>query len=417
MPNVSSYIRIEDNSTPVVVLVSSQHGGLGVIRSLGRAGIPVYGIHEHSWEPAARSRFLRKVFCWNFLTSPAADSVTFLMDVANTISRRPILIPTSDITALFLAENARSLAENFIFSTASVDVVRNFSSKVQTSDLCGEMGIPTAATAKPQSREDVLNFAQMSRFPVIVKGEYGEFLRKRGERVRVATISGKEELLAIFDLNTGATPFPIVLQEYIPGGDDTVWMFNGYFNGRSECLFGATGRKLRQFPPHRGSTSLGICEKSEVVELQTARLLRGVGYCGPVDMGYRYDVRDDQYKLLDVNPRVGSTFRLFVASNGLDVVRALYLDLSGQTVPPAQVCQGRKWIVESNDLVSSWAAFRERQLTFRGWLRSLRGVQEGVWLAWSDLVPLMTLPLLWLRKRLRKRTLRVASGVIKDLAG
>ncbi|HET7227057.1 MAG TPA: hypothetical protein VFJ55_00325 [Chthoniobacterales bacterium] len=111
----------------------------------------------------------------------------------------------------------------------------------------------------------------------------------------------------------------LILQEYIAGGDATVWMFNGYFNEESECLFGATGRKLRQFPAHRGSTSQGISEKNEAVEAQTARLMKAVRYRGPLDMGYRFDARDGQYKLLDVNRGIGSTFRLFAAENGLDV--------------------------------------------------------------------------------------------------
>ena len=34
MPNGIDPIKIEDNSVPAVVLVSSQHGGVGIIRSL-----------------------------------------------------------------------------------------------------------------------------------------------------------------------------------------------------------------------------------------------------------------------------------------------------------------------------------------------------------------------------------------------
>jgi hypothetical protein len=83
----------------------------------------------------------------------------------------------------------------------------------------------------------------------------------------------------------------------------------------------------------------------------------------------------------------------------LDVARAFYLDLTGQSVPPAQVSEGRKWIVETNDLASSWSQLRERQLTPGEWMRSLRGVQEGAWLASDDLAPLATVPLLWFRKR------------------
>jgi D-aspartate ligase len=408
-------MEITDNSVPVVVLVSSQHGGLGIIRSLSRAGVRVWGVHESAWEPAARSRFLQGVFCWDFSSASARDSVTFLLQIAQTIRKRPILIPTSDVTALFLAENAEPLADAYLFSTASAEVVRSFSSKKQTCDLCRELGIPTAETALPQSRNEVLSFAQTKQFPVIVKGEGGEFLRNTGESARVAIVSQESQLLEIFDLNAKTGPPKIILQEYIPGGDDTIWMFNGYFNERSECLFGATGRKLRQFPAHRGSTSLGVCQKNEVVQSQTLQLMKAVGYRGPLDVGYRFDARDGQYKLLDVNPRIGATFRLFAAENGLDVSRALYLHLTGQPVPPAQVCQGRKWIVESNDLVSSFACWRERLLTLGGWLRSLRGIQEGVWLAWDDPAPLAMLPFLWWRKQSRRRSQAASAKAVNGV--
>src|SRR6201986_3148285 len=104
-------MRIKDNSVPVVILVSSQHGGLGIIRSLGREGIPVYGVHQSKWEPAARSRFLQRVFVWDFSSAPADDSVKFLLGIAQTIGKRPILIPTSDVTTSFVAVNAGPLMD------------------------------------------------------------------------------------------------------------------------------------------------------------------------------------------------------------------------------------------------------------------------------------------------------------------
>src|SRR5207248_672793 len=83
----------------------------------------------------------------------------------------------------------------------------------------------------------------------------------------------------------------------------------------------------------------------------------------------------------------------------LDVARTLYLDITGQTIPSAQVSEGRRWVVETNDIFSSLSQFRERQLTLAGWLRSLRGVQECAWLASDDLAPVAALPLQWFRKR------------------
>ena len=401
MPKSVGQIEIQNNAVPAVVLVSSQHGGVGIIRSLGKAGVPVYGVHQDRWEPSAQSRYLRGIRRWDFSTAQAAESVEFLLGLARQLGQRPVLIATSDITAVFLADNAESLAGDYLFATASAQVVRTFASKKETADLCRRLGIPTPETAMPGCRSDLSNFARSARYPVIVKGESGDFLVPQKGRERVAIVSSEQELLDIYDLNAQIEPPTLIVQEYIPGGDDTIWMFNGYFSGRSECLYGATGRKLRQFPVHRGHTSFGVCESNEIVAVQTIRLMEAVGYRGPLDIGYRFDARDGKYKLLDVNPRIGATFRLFAAENGLDIARAIYLDVTGQQIPPAQVCPGRKWIVESNDLVSGVNYLRERQLTLRGWLASLRGVQEGVWLSLDDLAPLASLPILWLRKQLR----------------
>src|ERR1700685_3316103 len=183
-------VRIENNSVPVVVLVSSQHGGVGIIRSLGRAGIPVYGVHQDFREPAARSRFLRRVFRWDFSSAPAANSLSFLREVAKQIGRRPLLIASSDITAIFVAENAQVLAQDYLFSTLRAEMVRCLVSKRQTFDLCCKLRIPTAKTAWPRSPEEVRLFAEIASLPVVVKGESQDFLVRKGKRLRGAIGAG-----------------------------------------------------------------------------------------------------------------------------------------------------------------------------------------------------------------------------------
>ena len=74
--------------------------------------------------------------------------------------------------------------------------------------------------------------------------------------------------------------------------DDSIWMFNGYFNEKSDCLFGMTGRKIRQSTIHTGVTSLGVCLKNQVVDEMTRGFMKSIGYKGILDIGYRYDMRD-----------------------------------------------------------------------------------------------------------------------------
>ncbi|MGH2857611.1 MAG: ATP-grasp domain-containing protein [Solirubrobacteraceae bacterium] len=193
----------------------------------------------------------------------------------------------------------------------------------------------------------------------------------------------------------------VMLQDYIPGDSDSVWMFNGCFGEEAECLCGFTGRKLRQCGPRTGPTSLGLVADNPAVAGAAQRLMRELDYRGIVDMGFRYDARDGTYRLLDVNPRLGSTFRLFASAEGVDVARALHLHLTGRAVPASVNPHGRRWIDERGDLATAVARLRDRSLGVGGWLRSLRGIDEAAWWAADD-----PWPFLWMAARLGPHAVR-----------
>ena len=173
--------------------------------------------------------------------------------------------------------------------------------KKQMYYLARKLHVATAETAFPQSRGDVLDFLKTAVFPIMLKGIDGTRLKKR-TGVKMLVVHNERELLKAYDSMEDPRDPNLMLQEYIPGGDDTVWMFNGYFNEHSECLVGFTGKKIRQCPVYTGSTSLGICLNNQIVEKTTKEFMKAIAYKGVLDIGYRYDARDGSYKLLDVNP-------------------------------------------------------------------------------------------------------------------
>jgi predicted ATP-grasp superfamily ATP-dependent carboligase len=207
----------------------------------------------------------------------------------------------------------------------------------------------------------------------------------------MAIVHSEPELLEAYEAMEEPGRPSLMLQEYIPGKDDSVWMFNGYFDEYSNCLFGITGRKIHQTPVYTGMTALGVCLDNPTVRQQTTKLVSALGYKGILDIGFRYDPRDGKYKLLDANPRLGATFRLFVGADGMDVVRAQYLHFTGQTVPQSPICPGRKWIVEDADVISAIQYCRDGALSLRECLGSYRGIQEGAWFASDDWSPFLHL--------------------------
>jgi predicted ATP-grasp superfamily ATP-dependent carboligase len=314
-----------------------------------------------------------------------------------------VLVATDDPSAVLVADQAAELERWFRFPRPPEGLARVLSDKRRLHSLCRDMGVDTPEAWFPAGPADVEDYAADGAFPVVVKRV--DATSVGGSAIPSVTVLGSPDALRRFVRRRGECGLgEIMLQEYVPGDAASVWMFDGYFDEKSRCVVGFTGRKLRQHPPRTGMTSLGIgAENAEVREAAT-RLMGAIGYRGPVDIGFRFDARTGAYRLLDVNPRLGATFRLFVDTRGLDVVRAMYLDMTGQRIPaPAGIEPGRRWVVEHSDLLTALELAREGTLSLPEWARSLRGVRERAWLSARDPLPAVALGAALVRRRRRRR--------------
>jgi predicted ATP-grasp superfamily ATP-dependent carboligase len=391
----------EDVSSPVLILRADHYSALGVMRTLGRVGVKTFAVHADSDAAAFRSRYCTGRFIWDLDSAPERDSVQFLLDIGRRLGRRPLLLATNDETALFMSRHSSALGERFAFPKNNPQLVKGLYDKREMYVIARRLNIPTADTIFPRSRQDVLSFLQTARFPVMLKAGDNIAVSRRTGKKMVITRS-PEDLLRHYDEMEDAANPALMIQEYIPGGDDSVWMFNGYFDEESNCLFGITGRKIHQTPVYTGMTALGVCLPNSIVYEQTFRLVKGTGYKGILDIGFRFDCRDGSYKLLDVNPRLGATFRLFVGHNGMDVVRAQYLHLTGQTVPLGRIRIGRRWMVEDADIVSTLHYFRDRAIGVGEWISGYRRLQECAFFASDDLMPFIHMASRFVMKPFRR---------------
>jgi D-aspartate ligase len=389
-----------DTSVPVVLIWPS----IGAIRSLGRLGVPVFCIDPDGTGAATASRYCSGTFVWDVRAAEPERSVAFLASVAEQVGGKPILlVAENDFGAIFVAEHAGELGRWYRMQNPPADLGNMLSNKECMFQLCRDHGFPTPAALFPKTRDELVALIDEIDFPILLKGIDTQLLGRRTGR-RMALVRSKDELLATYDELEDPEAPNLMLQEYVPGGAETIWMFDGYFDSDSRCLVGYTGRKLRQWPVGTGMTSLGICVPNDEVESSIRSFMSALGYRGPVDLGLRYDARDGRYKLLDVNPRVGQTFRLFTGDNDIDVVRALHLDLTGRPVPAGAYPRVRKWIDEYADLASSYSQIRSGELGIGTWLRSFRGIREGQWLARDDPAPFAAMGRRFARSVVRRAT-------------
>jgi predicted ATP-grasp superfamily ATP-dependent carboligase len=397
-------------TTPAVVLKFDpnvmHHGGLGAIRSLGRMGVPVYAVQESAWAPAGHSRYLRGKVVWRPAGLLADQVQAGLLRLAELIGRPSVLIPTDDAGAIFLAEHSEDLRDRFLFAAPPASLPRQLAGKQSLHMLCAELDFPSPHSCLTSSLDQARQVAEDYGYPVVAKLAWP--WQPGSRQLSTQVVRAPAELDAAWRA-ASRSQAGLMLQEYIPAAPGHDWFFHGYVGAGGACHPACTGVKDRSYPAHAGLTSFGRCVPNTALRDSVTSLLSRLSYRGIADLDLRLDDRDGQYKLLDFNPRLGAQFRLFTGPGGLDVVRAAYLDLTGQPVTGAEPVTGRSFVVESYDPLSAISYWRSGELSLWSWLAELAAVDETAWFARDDLRPfeLMCLRMGW---RVLTRPLQRASA-------
>ena len=398
-----------DRSVPALTLKIGQYpvhsGGVGAIRTLGRLGVPVYAITEFGLTPAGASRYCAGRFAWRATGAERPERlVADLCDVGRRIGRRSVVIPVDDEAAILVAEHESELSEFFAFPRVRPELPRQLASKTGLHELCISHGVPSPATVTPASLAEVATFAATATFPVVVKNDQAWVRRRHPVVPGTTVLHSAAELLALVqpatpgggssrDAPAGAAP-DFIAQEYLPPEHSQDWIVQLYCAADSDCIVLFTGRKIRSWPPQAGVTACAYSIANAEVAAIAERFCREIGFRGVADLDWRLDLRDGQYKLVDFNPRIGNQFRLFETAAGVDVVRALHLDLTGRAVPPGRQIENRRIIVEHVDLPARLAYRRLGRSAEAG--QSARPsptpvTTELAWLAADDPLPFLAM--------------------------
>ena len=400
-----------DRRTPVLVVKIGHyplhHGGVGAIRSLGRAGVPVYAITEDRATPAALSRYLRGRFVWpTGGTEPAEQLLAGLVRIARQVvareGRRCIALPTDDEAAVLLAENAAELAQYLIIPEVPAELPRALAGKQSLHRLCLEHGVATPRSVLPRTPAELAAAAEELVFPLVAKNA-DPYARLSDPAVGSTTLLPDRAALTRLAAGWPAAMPRVLLQEYLPMEHAEDWIAHLYCAGgtprddtagsviNEDVVF--TGVKVRSWPPRGGVTAHAYTTANPALAEESARFCRAIGFHGICDLDWRYDRRDGRYKLLDFNPRVGAQFRLFETGPGIDLVRALHLDLTGRAVPKGDQLEGRSFTVEILDAparVAFGRGHRSAQLPEGASAPPLRPrgrLRELAWAAADDPLP------------------------------
>jgi predicted ATP-grasp superfamily ATP-dependent carboligase len=181
----------------------------------------------------------------------------------------------------------------------------------------------------------------------------------------------------------------LIAQEWTPGDESALYSCNCYYGRDGRPLATFVARKLRQWPPETGTSSLGEEVRNDAVLAATLALFDAVGYRG---LGYVETKRDARTgRELVIEPNVGRpTGRSAIAeAGGVELLYTMYCDAQGLPLPEARVQRyvGARWIYWRHDFQAALHAWRRGRLGLRAWARSWRGRKASAVFSWRDPAP------------------------------
>ncbi|MEZ5125241.1 MAG: hypothetical protein R2826_03195 [Thermoleophilia bacterium] len=393
----AEFLRSAERTTPAVV-VGGDDVALGLVRDLGREGVPVLAVGPDSDGPALASRYCAARLC----ADPHHDEDQFIKDletVAGVLPRRAVALPAHDDYAFALSRHRPRLEQLFALPVLPWDRMRLLANKEHQVGLAREAGVETPVTAFIHAPEDLAAAAQSVPFPAVLKPAVPMALVRSIDLKAVVVPTGTAleeayERLAF----CGA----LLLQELIPGDDSEIAIAGTYHDASARPLAVFTGRKLRQHPRGFGVTRLGESLWSDEVADITLTLLAHAHYHGISDVEFKRDQRDGRLKLMEVNARQGFWAPLATAA-GVNLAFTAYRDAIGQPRLAGHQKDGVRWADTLRDTRDSFNEYRRGELSLRSWLLPLAGVRADAYLSLRDPCP-ATQEVRRLTRRLTHRT-------------
>jgi D-aspartate ligase len=358
--------RIDPRSAPGALIVGGAHVSTAIARSLGRHRIPVWLMANHPLP--TYSRYVKRSFPWP--GADHADGLTSIIDLAEQHGLHGwVLIAGGDQDMRMIAQNHALLSRHFRVATPDWDTIQWAYDKRLTYSRAASLGIDFPAGFNPRSLDEIKRLD--CRFPVILKPAFrksvDEFTRAKAWKA-----VDRDQLRALYQRAAALVGNDaIIVQEWIPGSGESQYSYAGLLE-HGEPVASLVARRRRQHPIDfgRSSTYVETIEQNEV-EALACRFLKSVNYTGVVEVEFKHDRRDGQYKLLDVNGRFWTWVGLGALA-GVDFPYLAWRQALGETVSPGRARPGVAWMHASRDVIAAYEEISNGTLSLRDYLASFR---------------------------------------------
>ena len=297
---------------PAAIVTYMGYSGLGIVRSLGRRGIPVITLDPDVSEIGMSSRFCTSRQC------PAIEKSTernldFLVGLARSLPAKPVLFPTSDNAVHAYAAREDVLRPYVCLTTPSSDIIAKTAAKDALFRTAREKGIPVPETYVPKSLDDVKAFASSIPYPCLIKPVRSNSWHQQSVQKTLKGISGGSEKSilaktpeALIEAYTRISELDadVIVSEAIPG-DDRDLVYFAFYRARRWQSLACLGQEGAGDANSLWQRQLRCFDRDPMLERISLDFLEKLNYQGLGGIEFKRDSRDGKLKLIELNTRYG----------------------------------------------------------------------------------------------------------------
>lgn len=354
------------------VVIDIDHiNGLQTARILIARGIPVIGIANNPKHYCARTNV-----CSEIIQSSTKDYslIKTLKEISDRFNEPPILIPSQDTSVILISRHRKELESLYHIALPVSETVEMLMDKPSFYAFAVKEGLPVAKYFLVKNYEEALAASNNLNYPCILKPPMRSPKWEENTKIKAFKAFNKDELLDLYNKCSGWHEV-LMFQEWIEGTDTDLYSCNCYFSKSHEALVSFTAKKLRQYPPVTGNTSLGIECRADEVNNVTLELFKKVNYFGLGYLEMKRDVRTGKFYIIEPNIGRPTGRSALAEAAGVEILYTMYCDLLNLPLPEerTQKYLGIKWIQIRTDFLSAFYYWRKKELSLSQWINSLKG--------------------------------------------
>lgn len=355
----------QDEPLMPAIIITSHTMGLGVIRSLGIMGVPLYVFYYDKNDMGYVSKYVREAIYCPHPEKNESEFVKILLEYGKQLGGS-LLMPVDDASLSVVSKNKAQLAKNYKVACPDWKTTVKYIDKKYTYELADKIGVPCPKTIVPHNLAEVHGYSRDTRYPCIVKPceshKYYELFQKK-----MTIVSTPEEMIDAYRVAADAG-IEVMIQEYIPGGDTNGVNYNSYIH-EDKTAVDFTAEKVRYSPPGIGVPRVVVSKHVPEVIDSGRRILKAMGYHGYSCTEFKKDPRDGVYKLMEINGRHNRSTLLAVRC-GINFPWIEYAYFFDREITYNHHPEdGVYWIDELRDIIHSVKYFREERYSFKQYIQ------------------------------------------------